>query len=118
MKTILRLSMIFGAFIVLFASCESIQTPEPVVTSASFSEDILPIFEGKCASCHNGSIAPDLTKANAYSSLMDGGYIDTLNAESSVLYKAIAQGGAMYSHANDVDRAKILKWIQDGAQDN
>ncbi len=67
-------------------------TPE-VTKTVSFASDILPIFTKDCAvsGCHaSGGKAPDLSAANAYSSLTSGGYIDTGSPESSGLYQWMA----------------------------
>src|SRR6266568_2284263 len=77
----------------LINSCESDKYPpdKPLETIANvkFSSDVLPIFSGSCSTvgCHsaNGQV-PDLTVANAYSSLVYGGYIDTVTVENSGLY--------------------------------
>jgi hypothetical protein len=96
-----------------------VETPDTV----SFSNDVIPVFETNCAyaGCHNaGGIPPDLTEANAYFELTTFGYIeqDTALAEQSLLYQKIDIGGSMEKYASDNDRALILKWIKQGAQNN
>lgn len=100
-----------------------INEEEPVVVpdSVFFSTDIIPIFDARCNNpgCHSANaIPPDLTAANAYNSLTLFGYVDTDNPEESVLYEAIAPGGSMEALATNQDRALILKWIEQGAQNN
>ena len=94
--------------------------PLDVPDDVSFDADIVPIFEASCnnAGCHNGSIAPNLTRDVAYESLIRGGYVmpGTL-AEDNSLYQAI-DGGSMEAYATDLERAYIKKWIDEGALNN
>jgi len=97
-------------------------TPVETPTVVSFSNDIIPVFESGCAlsGCHaSGNIPPDLSAVNAYNSLMLGGYVetDTTMAEQSIIYQKITTG-SMAKYATDQDRALILKWIEQGAQNN
>jgi hypothetical protein len=95
-----------------------VETPSVV----SFSSDIVPFMESSCAlsGCHAaGSIPPDLSTANAYNSLVSGGYVeaDTAMAAQSIVYEKITTG-SMSKYATDQDRALLLKWIEQGAQNN
>lgn len=95
--------------------------PLEVPDDVSFDADIIPIFEAGCndAGCHNGSIAPDLRRDEAYNSLIRGGYVtDVSAAENNILYQVIDDGGSMYVYATDLDRAYIKKWIEEGALNN
>jgi hypothetical protein len=96
-------------------------------TTVSFATDVQPIFTANCAtaSCHGGTIEPNLSAGNAYSSITGGGYINTGEPTSSDLYRRITlpssdpafmpEGGTALS-GDKV--AKILTWIQEGAQNN
>ncbi|MBA7534498.1 hypothetical protein ES705_26746 [subsurface metagenome] len=105
----------------MFYSCEYEQRepfdagnlPEVV----SFNEHLIPIFENKCVSCHPIS-PPDLTRENAFFDLTNGNYLNIENPESSFLYEKISGSGSMAKYADDYDRAIILKWIEQGAEDN
>ncbi len=105
------------------ASCtyEEIKPQKVAVPdSVKFSVNILPIFNTSCAKsgCHiKGGTPPDLSPANAYTSLTFFGYVDTDVPESSVIYEKITTG-TMKNNATDQDRALILQWIKQGAQDN
>jgi hypothetical protein len=119
-----RLVIELLSFVCIFwlCSCES-EKRNPVDLSnlpdtVSFQKDIIPIFQGVCIHCHNGSTPPDLTQENAYIEITGGGYVNTDEPENSTLYKAIITGGPMSQYANDLDRAYILKWIQQGANEN
>lgn len=101
-----------------------------ITGTISFSNDILPFFSNKgCQNCHPSSNEPDLSNANAYQALQGTSittshkgekYIDTANPASSVLYIVIGSGDSMENYASitNNDRAKVLAWIQQGAQNN
>jgi len=94
--------------------------PLDVPDDVSFEADIIPIFEASCnsAGCHNGSIAPNLTRDVAYVSLLGGGYVvPGTPAEDNSLYQVL-DGGSMEAYATDLERAYIKKWIDEGALDN
>jgi hypothetical protein len=117
--------LISSAFLLGAAACtyhvnefEPVNTPDIV----SFSDDIIPFFETSCATsaCHDqGGIDPDLSAANAYASLINGGLIETdsTQAAQSEIYTKITTG-SMSQYATDVNRALLLKWIQQGADNN
>lgn len=114
-KTLLLLILTF------ISSCEYEKT-EPLDTNdlpevVSFSDHIQPIFNENCVKCHGGSTSPDLSEGNAYFDLTSGSYIDNNNPENSYLYQKIS-GGSMAPYADDYERALILKWIEQGAEDN
>lgn len=108
---------------ILFVSCtyEEIKPKKvEIPDSVSFSINIIPIFNASCnnVGCHSkGGIPPDLSPANAYVSLTFFGYVDVDNPESSIIYEAITTGN-MKNNATDQERALILEWIKQGAQDN
>ena len=118
-KALLLVTLLGGAL----TSCtwEEIKPQKVAVPdSAKFSLNIVPIFTANCAQsgCHvKGVQAPDLSAPNAYNSLIFYGYVDTDFPEQSALYLKITSG-SMKDKATDVDRALILKWIQQGALDN
>jgi hypothetical protein len=109
-----------------FAQCyylEVVDDPEPV-ENVSFSTDIIPIFNGGCniVGCHNtGGTAPDLSEANAYNSLKNGGYLDLAVPPDSELYQWMAGNRSIPMPLSGPDannNAKVLKWIEDGAPNN
>jgi len=112
------------AFILLITwqSCEW-EKLDPVDISdlpetVSISIHVQPIFTANCTKCHNGTTPPNLLSDDSYIELTGGGYINTNDPEQSKLYKAINLGGSMYQYASDLDRAMILKWIVQGAEEN
>ena len=99
-------------------------TGEEITRTVTFNADIVPIFNSSCnvSGCHSaGGIAPDLSVANAYNSLMGGGYINTENAPASELYMWMTgkRGTPMpVSGVNKDYNALILAWIKQSAQNN
>ncbi|MFC2123566.1 hypothetical protein ACFLU5_02045 [Bacteroidota bacterium] len=93
---------------------------EPEVPDVvSFSDHVIPIFDQSCnEGCHAAGIPPDLSEDMAYTSLTTQGWLDTDDPENSSFYKSIDDGGIMYGYATDLDRAMILKWIEQGAENN
>jgi len=91
-----------------------------VPTVVSFSTDVIPIFNAKCnmTGCHSaGGQPPNLTSQNAYTSLTFYGYVDLVDPQASIIYQKITTG-TMKQHASDQDRAIILKWIEQGANND
>jgi hypothetical protein len=98
-------------------SCEKYTIPKPEVPEdISFSGDIIPIFENSCVSCHSGGIPPDLNPEVAYEELIDGGYVNTADPESSELYTKLL--GSHSSRATEEEKLLILQWITEGALEN
>jgi len=123
----LRILLLMGVILTLFASCEYDFNvyPQPVVPpvgtedTISFAQDIVPIFTDKCISCHKtGGFAPDLTTANAYSALTSGNYVVAKNPDESDLYKSLKAGGSMSSYITVDETALIYRWIYAGAKNN
>lgn len=101
------------------SSCEkNIYTPPTVnpVDSVHFQADIQPIFTAKCISCHGAIKAPDVRDGKAYAALVKGGYI-TPPGETSTLYLKLT-GTDHSPKTTDVEKQKILIWINQGAHNN
>ena len=98
----------------------------PAVTkTVSFGADIVPILTASCAKsgCHNGSISPNLSSANAYNSLVNGNFVSVGTPASSVLYlwltgkeSATMPLGAANNPSNI--NGLVLAWITQGAKNN
>lgn len=118
-KLVLICSALLVAF---FTSCEyEVVQPEaielpPEDEPISFSETIEPIFTSKCAACHI-SRSPVLTKGNVYNSLTNG-YIDTDTPANSSVYRKISSGHPSGNPTTATENAFILRWIEEGAQNN
>jgi len=111
------------AMMLLLTSCEydfvePDNTPPPA--TISFTTDVMPVFNESCnmSGCHaTGAAEPDLSPANAYSSLVDGGFINTSDPASSLLYTSMATG-SMKPFSTTSQTNLILAWIQKGALNN
>jgi hypothetical protein len=111
------LIVLTGVLLLLVVSCEKYIIPPPEVPQGvSYSADVQPIFDDKCVSCHSGGIPPDLSAEFSYDELIDGGYVDTDDPESSELYQKLQ--GTHSSRATEDEKAIILGWIIEGAQNN
>lgn len=98
----------------------------PTITATvSFNTDIVPLLTENCAKsgCHNGSISPDLSAANAYNSLVNGNFVNTATPSNSLVYlwltgkeSATMPLGASNNPSNI--NGYILAWITQGAGKN
>lgn len=108
--------------LVFISSCEYEKTepldPNDLPEVVGYSEHIQPLFDANCVKCHGGSTAPDLRPENSYFDLISGNYLDTEAPENSFLYQKISGNGSMAPYADDYERALILKWIDQGAEEN
>ncbi|MGZ5242580.1 MAG: c-type cytochrome [Bacteroidia bacterium] len=126
MKKLTYLAIFLMACSIGFIGCQKEYFPPVVLdenTPVSFKSEIVPIFTASClgSGCHdNGGASPNLTEALAYTSLVDGGMIDTLQPEKSVLYDRIKIKGDMPKSGKlpETQIQKILLWIKQGAKDS
>ena len=99
---------------------------EEVTTTVSISNEIIPIFSKSCSvsGCHSsGGIKPDLSSEKAYSTLINGNYVDAANPDKSEIFlwltgkrnTAMPVGAA--SNPSNVNQL-ILAWIKQGAKNN
>jgi hypothetical protein len=130
-KQFIMQTKIFGGLIVfligmiLFSSCskDTVVRPQVIINpnlKISFKDTIQPIFTSNCASssCHSGTVAPNLSLGQAYSSLISGNYVNTAAPTSSVIFTVMTPGGIMADHCT-VDQANlVLAWIKQGALNN
>ncbi len=96
--------------------------------AVSFSADIIPILNNNCSipSCHSGIEATgnlNLEDAQAYQNLWrnGSGYIDTVNANHSILYTQLVSSTLPMPPTGPLDECQIdviLKWIDQGAKNN
>ncbi|HYQ56937.1 MAG TPA: hypothetical protein VEP89_06265 [Draconibacterium sp.] len=96
---------------------EVVDPTDPDAPEVSFSTEIVPIFEAKCTTCHNGSRTPDLTPENAYNSLNSSRYINTDSPEESLIYTKPHPDGDHIPYS-EAQAALVLTWIAQGAQPN
>lgn len=103
-----------------FTSCEKYTFTPPAVDPDypwSLQADIQPIFNAKCIDCHAGSTAPNLVSDKSWKSLTNGGYVN-LPAETSKLYVQVTESSSHIPKTTDVEKQKILYWIEQGAKNN
>lgn len=88
----------------------------------SFASDVRPIFENNCSICHPDIVpSPDLRSGSAYGSLIGGGYVNTDEPESSILYQRLIGNPSVMPPSGSLppgDINTVLSWIQQGAQNN
>ena len=122
------IGLFFG--VLFLAGCEYtfVQHPdadqeEPQISDPdnpiSFATQIVPIFTSRCLDCHDtGGQAPDLTSANAYSSIAS--LVDTDNPASSLLYSYVEPTSSDHDWRQYTasQAALVLLWIQEGALNN
>jgi hypothetical protein len=103
-----------------FASCEKFTFTPPAVDPNyewKLSEDIQPIFNSNCTSCHGGTQVPDLRSGKSYNALTKGGYVN-LPGETSRLYVKITTSSSHIPKTTDTEKQKILYWINQGPKNN
>ena len=126
MKKIKKVFYLFIFIIGILFSCEkSYVEVIPTKTSVSFKDDIIPIFITKCASCHQiGKTYPALIldAEESYDQLFSDGinapYIDINNPEASILYIKMKQDMPPFGLLPNSKITLVLKWIQEGAENN
>jgi hypothetical protein len=119
-----RIGQILAAILIIAAffgvtSCEKYSFAPPTVKltdSVHFSADIQPIFSNKCLSCHGAIKAPDLRIGKAYQALIKGGFVN-LPGNTSVLYTEMT-GSDHAPRSSDIEKQKVLIWINQGAHNN
>ncbi len=105
--------------------------PEQEATEVSFVNDIQPIFDSNCISCHPSSGNLNLTSGNSYNQLVNinaSGYsakrVVPNEPENSVLYKKIDGSGTYGSNmplggSLSTNQVNLIKqWIAQGAKNN
>jgi hypothetical protein len=125
MKNTIKI-LILMAMGLFLNSCYYDEFPEDVVDIpdvVSYSNDIMPLWEGECVSCHQGNTPPDLRPENSYQSLLNG-FVEENDSENSILYLSLihADGVAPMPSANTrwpASQTDLVKaWIDQGAKNN
>jgi hypothetical protein len=96
--------------------------PDGPPQQVSFKEDVAPLLEAKCATCHSASAGasahkPYMNADVSYANLVNGGYVNTLVPKQSILYQAVYGQMSEYMPAPK-DKSKIYDWIRNGAPNN
>lgn len=122
--TLIRISILLF-FITLISGCyyDEELIFEGLPSNISFKNDVTPILTLNCTTtgCHDAvpAHAPSLVSEKAINDLTIGGYINTLDPESSIIYQEIKSGNMPPSGAISINDQKIiLAWITEGAKDN
>jgi len=121
--------ILLGSIVLMTAGCYKdktvlIDTTEEITRPVSFATDIIPIFSKSCSlsGCHaSGGKSPNLTEANAFTSLITGNYINTGDPKSSTLYLWVTGKKSTPMPVGGINNdynALILAWIKQGAQNN
>ena len=123
---IVVIAFLFGACKYDFIIPEKVVIVDPDDPNAEeikFSESVLPIFNdnNNCTSCHKpGGQTPDLTTANAFSSLNSTRYINKAVPADSKLYTHPSPTTTTHSQKKytEAQAAIVLAWITQGAKNN
>lgn len=126
MKKYKFISLLLISLLIMNACEKDYLTPKKVDINfpVSFAENVVPILTEDCATptCHvSGAQSPNLSASNAYDELTGLGYVDTTNAEESLLYKRIIATIKPMPPATKLSAEEIgyiLAWIKQGAQNN
>lgn len=122
LKRTLFCALCFSVFFI--NSCEWV-TIEPIVPDLpppdeviSFSAEIQPIFTSKCVGCHPPTKGLDLTDGNAYNSINNENYINSTTPSESLIYKKPDPNGTHSAKYSITESALVLRWIEEGSQNN
>lgn len=115
----LLVALIIATLVIGISSCEQYSfTPEVVntVDTVYFQTEIQTIFTANCVTCHGAIQSPILKTGKAYNNLVEGGFVDQPGETSKLYLKMIDSGHSPKS--TDVEKQKVLIWINQGALNN
>lgn len=107
-------------------SCYYDEFPEDVSEIpdvVSYSNDIMPLWEGECVRCHQGNTPPDLRPENSYESLLNG-FVEAGDSENSILYLSLIHADGVVPMPTATTQwpkstTDLVKaWIDQGAENN
>ncbi len=123
-KRLFRLLFLSGTLLIMLTACEyDFIVPAPPIPippaddTISYVQDIQPIFNNKCVSCHSGSIPPNLLAGQSYSALVPA-FVIAKSPETSDLYNSCKPGGSMATHTSAAELQLMYRWIFAGAKNN
>lgn len=99
---------------------------QEVTEAVSLKDNLVPLFSKNCAlsGCHNaGGLKPDLTADKAYSSIINGNYVDLNTPENSLIYlwlsgkKSTPMPAGAANNPDNINQF-VLAWIKQGARNN
>lgn len=82
-----------------------------------FGEEILPLLQNNCGSCHFAGTEPDLESPDLYNNLINGNYLNLTDPENSTLF-TLPDPGHADDYLNAEQHVLIVKWIEQGALEN
>ena len=94
--------------------------PSSAPKNVSFNKQIKPILSANCAKsgCHvPGSQKPYMDSTEAYTNLINGGFVNTIVPNQSVIYQMLNGQMQQYIPSN-ADIQLIYDWIRNGASNN
>jgi hypothetical protein len=121
----INFSILLIAVPIIFIGCY-LNACSKADTTVSFKRDLIPLFKQSCTDigCHIGTNAAahlQLDSVHAYSQLTAKGLVVAYSTGSSIIYqnmrsdtRPMPPSGRLATHETDL----VLKWINDGAQDN
>ncbi len=119
--TILIIAAIFVSAYVILQSSSTNAAPQ---TKVSFANDVQPILQSRCGSCHMGEFVSKDLHMDSYESLMagsqNGPVIIAGNANDSLLVQKISSG-EMPKRGPKLTPAQIqviIDWVNAGAPNN
>jgi len=116
-------TLLLGLLLIGLVSCEYVTIePNDVVLPdepVSFATQVAPVFvNAGCTGCHSGGTAPDLRADKSYNSLTTGNYVNVSDPASSKIVMKINSGHGTSNTISATDKALLLKWIEEGANNN
>lgn len=124
----LAIAILIGS---LYTSCRKdigpVVVPPAITTPVSFRNDVQPIFNASCISCHNATHQYlQLDSCCSYYELFFTGanapYVDTLNPSQSLIIKRMTgEIGPTMPLTGQLPQDQIdlvLRWIEEGAKNN
>jgi len=99
---------------------ETVADPDGPPQAVSYSADLMPVFNAKCAlsGCHaSGGHKPYMNSDLSYAQIVNGGFVNTTVPKESILYKMINGDMRIYI-PSATDRQKVYDWIRNGAPNN
>ena len=131
LKKIVIEMLVIAIPVIGLQSCYEVATVLPdtnveITTDVSFKTDIVPVLNQNrsMSGCHStGGIKPDLSDANAFSSLEKGGYWDSNTPENSSIYLWLTGKKSSIMPPNGNNNPSninqyMLAWIKQGAKNN
>ncbi len=120
---IITISLVIG---LLTGACYNDTFPDesqiPLPENVSYAQEIQPIWNQSCVSCHQGNQDPDLRASVSFNILTTEGWVIPGNADGSILFRSlIGDGVSLMPPGNPLTTAKInlvKQWINEGALNN